>query len=180
MSESAAPPRPPDEWADNPDAQPKPRGKRGREPEPPPPPEEDQTEGKIIGMSTVEEPDPVEVDQFIAARVMAEVEAEQILTPRVRRRAIDLVAKPLGLLAFHVIESGDEAGPGVYGLMEMVDLTTGEQMIVTTGARHLLAQLYALRRQDALPLEVTIEHSQMDLDPSGFRIWLRAAPPPAE
>lgn len=164
-----------------PAAPPPSRGRRRRDPEPPPPepPQVDEHEiEQIITAPLIDQPPEGEVNSHLAARVLASDTPEKALSPIVRVPLSELQGKTLALLEYEILTSMFEDTEGIYGLLIMGDMDTGEELAVTTGARHVLAQVAALRRQNALPAVVTVEASTREFSTSGARLWLRAAQPP--
>ena len=175
---------PVDEWADTlpeKDAA-KPRGRRPRAEAPPPepPPVDDAEIEAIITAPLIEQPPEGEVASHVAARVLASDTPDKALSPIVRVQLSELQGKTLVLLEYKILTSMFEDTEGIYGLLIMGDMDTGEELAVTTGARHVLAQVAALRRQNALPAVVTVEMSTREFGTGGGRLWLRAAQAPPD
>jgi hypothetical protein len=122
--------------------------------------------------------DPDDVSLAIIGRILQAETAEDILGGGGAIHARDYLLRPFTLTDVR-FNRGDftDNGPGFYALLEGAD-PDGVKVIITCGARNVLAQAWRLRDIGALPIQVQLEESERPTA-RGYKVmWLAAAPSP--
>lgn len=124
----------------------------------------------------VEPIDPRQAQEEIIRRILAAESTEDILAEQSAIHARDVLDQTLKLIGFRKMESDyNESGPSFYYLLECVN-ADGEPFNVTCGAVNVMAQVFALAKRNALPLDVMIVESGKATKAGYKPMWLKAAP----
>lgn len=123
----------------------------------------------------VSEADPDQVSMDIIGRILKADTVDAVLGGSGAIHARDYIAKPFALtnVRFNRSDFGDD-GPNFYALLEGAD-TDGVPIVITCGARNVIAQAWKLRDMDALPVKVQIAESDRPTA-AGYKVmWLEKA-----
>lgn len=124
----------------------------------------------------VREIDSDEVTLQIISRILHAEDVDDILGGGSLTHARDMLNVPFALtgVRFNRSDMGGD-GPAFYAVLEGAD-DNGEKVLVSCGARNVIAQAWKLRDIDALPIRVQIEESDRPTS-NGFKVmWLAKAP----
>lgn len=124
----------------------------------------------------VQERDPDQVAMDIIRRILDAETVDDVLGGAGAIHARDFLGRPFMLADVRFNQSSFEsAGPAFYALLEGAD-TDGQKVVITCGARNVIAQAWKLRDMGATPIAVQIVESQRETA-AGFKpMWLEAAP----
>ncbi len=123
--------------------------------------------------------DPEIVQRAIMARILSQDSVEGILdTGSGLDSWGDLEGVPVSVLDVRFNVSTFEEGPPVYAVVDVVVLKgkqEGERLLVSCGGTNVMAQLVALVKAGALPLDVKLTRTTKETR-QGYRpLWLQAA-----
>lgn len=123
----------------------------------------------------VTELDADAVSMQIIGRILQATSVDDVLGGAGAIHARDYLNTPFALTGVRFNRSdiaGD--GPGFYALLEGAD-ADGVPVVITCGARNVIAQAWKLRDMDALPLRVQIAESERPTA-AGYKVmWLEKA-----
>lgn len=121
------------------------------------------------------EVDPDEISMQIIGRILAATTVDDVLGGAGALHARDYLSTPFTLLGVRFNRSGFGGdGPAFYALLEGAD-NAGEAVVITCGARNVIAQAWKLRDLGALPLRVQIRESERETA-AGYKVmWLDRA-----
>jgi hypothetical protein len=119
--------------------------------------------------------DPTQAAIEIVAGILSATSPEQVLKRRETYSSRDLVGVPLEIRGYRVFNSAFESGPRVFFACDARRLDTGEEIIVTSGAANILAQLVALRKLGALPAKVRVATTAKPTRQGYYPLWLEPA-----
>ena len=119
-------------------------------------------------------PDQVAID--IIARILSANDAAEVLGGGSAIHARDYLDVPFVLTGVRLNKSSfDGAGPDFYALLEGAN-SDGEKVVITCGAKNVMAQAWRLDDLGALPCPVVIKQSPSPTS-NGFHVlWLESAP----
>ncbi len=118
-----------------------------------------------------------EAQHAIAKRYLEAETVDEVLGTRTALHARDVLDVPIELRNVRFLRSAfdSEAGPGVFAVLDITIVETGEATAVTCGSVNVMAQAAKLRDLEALPVTVKIVESDRQTE-AGFRpMWLEAA-----
>lgn len=121
------------------------------------------------------ETNPDEVALDIIRRVLDANTVDDVLGGAGAIHARDYLGRPFALRAVKFNRSNyDGAGPQFYAVLEGAD-ENGEKVVITCGARNVLAQAWKLDDMGALPVQVQLEEAPNPTE-AGYRpMWLAKA-----
>jgi hypothetical protein len=99
--------------------------------------------------------DPAAVAASIVASILAAPDAESVLQQASTTAAEDVLGQRLLIRGQRFNKSDKADGPGFYALIDAVN-DDGEVMLITCGARNVMAQIYRLSELNALPCHAAI------------------------
>ena len=127
----------------------------------------------LLGDGSPEFVDPEEASREIVLRILASGDADQVFDQAGTTPCSDILNTPIKITGARAMKSAYESGATMYLLLDVVDLTSGESLLVTCGARNVMAQLYRLTQLDALPVDCRIVPSERPTA-EGYRpLWLK-------
>lgn len=127
---------------------------------------EDVAEGEIVALPQVEQAlfdssvafqeDPAKAAREIVQSILDAEDADEVLSESEVTHARDYLDTPFVALGvnFHTSSYGGE-GPGVFATINAAT-DKGEKLVITCGARNVVAQLYKLLTLNAFPQHVMI------------------------
>lgn len=119
-------------------------------------------------------PDQVSID--IIARILGATNVADVLEGSGAIHARDYLDTPFTLTSVRFNRSTFEgAGPQFYALLEGAD-GNGEKVVITCGAKNVIAQAWKLGDLGALPVGVEIKQSPRPTAAGYHVMWLEAAP----
>lgn len=119
-------------------------------------------------------PEQVTID--IIGRILNATSVADVLGGNNAISADDYLDKPFALTAVRFNKSTfEDAGPKFYALLTGAN-TDGEEVVITCGARNVIAQAWKLQDMDALPLAVQLKQSSKPTAAGFYVMWLEAAP----
>lgn len=99
---------------------------------------------------------PTDAARQIVQDILDATTAEEVLTEAEVIHARDIIDEPFVALSVRLLNSAyDGEGIAIYAVIEAAD-DAGEPMIITCGARNVVAQLWQLSRLNSLPRRVKI------------------------
>lgn len=142
---------------------------------------DDQVEGVLRGtissIDALKIEDPREVQMQIIARILDSDGLDEILGGTTSTQGKDILGRPFTLRGARWMRSSlaDEQALPLFIIMDCSMLDTGEELAVTTGALNVLAQVFAMQKQDLLPADVKLVESEKPTA-QGYRPqWLTPA-----
>lgn len=150
--------------------------------EPPPEPEPDQdpdtpTPAEIAQALTrgvdVPEVEPEVMAAALVDRIMDEDVPGDVLTPITPTTASLVAERPLQITGYQLRKSYYLDGLGVYLLIDAVDLSTGEVLLIMCGATNVVAQVLRAAELGALEVPVRFEQRTSQANPDHTLLWLR-------
>lgn len=123
----------------------------------------------------VSEVDPDQVSLEIIGRILKATSVDDVLGGGGATHARDFLDVPFTLtgVRFNRSDFGDN-GPAFYALLEGAD-RNGEPVLVTCGARNVIAQAWKLRDMGSLPVQVEIQESERPTA-AGYKVMWLAKP----
>lgn len=121
--------------------------------------------------------DPIEVAQDIVRRILEAGDPEQVFSGGRAVGGREALGRPFILhgVRWHRSAYAAEGGLPIFAVLDATFVDTGERVAITTGAVNVMAQVFALARLDALPVQVKIEESDRPTA-AGYRPqWLQRA-----
>lgn len=119
-------------------------------------------------------PEQVTID--IIARILNADTVEGVLGGNNATSAEDYLDTPFALTAVRFNKSTfEDAGPKFYALLEGANID-GEPLVITCGARNVIAQAWKLGDMGALPVQVVLKQSSKPTAAGYYVMWLEAAP----
>ena len=125
---------------------------------------------------TADELDPAHVSIDIIGRILNATTVDDVLGGAGAVHARDFLGIPFVLtgVRFNRSDFGDD-GPAFYALLEAAN-DDGERVVVTCGARNVIAQAWKLRDMGALPVKLVLQESDRPTK-RGYKVmWLEKAP----
>lgn len=119
--------------------------------------------------------DPAEASLAIGRRILTAPDAESVLTPASTISTDELVGEAVELRDYRVMRSDIEGGIPYYMLLEAVRLDTGELIMIDTSSLNIMAQVWKLKRLEALPRRVRIIAAGRRTRQGYVPLWLTAA-----
>lgn len=118
-------------------------------------------------------PDEIALD--IIKRILDAQSVDDVLGGAGAIHSRDYLRKPFKLTDVRFNESSFEGdGPSFYGLLEGAD-PDGVKVVITCGARNVIAQAWKLKDMGALPVDVELAEASRETA-AGFRpMWLEKA-----
>lgn len=122
------------------------------------------------------DPDQVSID--IIARILEATSVDDVLGGGSLTHAREFLNVPFTLTNVRFNKSQyDGEGPAFYAVLEGAD-PQGEKVLVSCGARNVIAQAWKLRDMDALPVQVQLAEAERPTA-AGYKVmWLEKAPRP--
>lgn len=122
--------------------------------------------------------DPEQVTLDIIARILKAETVEDVLGTSTATHARDYLNVPF-LLTGVRFNRGDfaDSGTNFYALLEGAD-DNGEPLVVSCGAKNVIAQSWKLADMGALPLSVVLKESPRQTANGYKPMWLEAGPTP--
>jgi len=118
-----------------------------------------------------------EVARRIVERIMAAESREELWDPIVPVGARDLSMTPIRVFGFQALKSSMNNAVGVFLMIDAVDLSSGEKLLVSCGAPNVVGKLVRAAQLDALPENVrfTLKPSRLNPDQQIIDLELVAA-----
>ncbi len=162
---------------------------------PPPGLDDDQDQGEPDDLEETEDASPeevyralrtgieihvassTEVARRIVERIMAAESREELWDPIVPVGARDLSMTPIRVFGFQALKSSMNNAVGVFLMIDAVDLSSGEKLLVSCGAPNVVGKLVRAAQLDALPENVrfTLKPSRLNPDQQIIDLELVAA-----
>jgi hypothetical protein len=122
-----------------------------------------------------DELDPAQVSLDIIGRILNATTVDDVLGGGGATPARDFLGVPFTLTGVRFNRSDfGEAGPAFYALLEGAD-TDGVKVVITCGARNVIAQAWKLRDMGALPVALQLAESDRTTK-RGYKVmWLEKA-----
>lgn len=111
----------------------------------------------VMGDVLPEVEDAGDIQRSIAARILQAPDVAGVFEEGTTIGTKDLVGVPLQVTSVRIVESQIEDSHPVYMLIEAVNMTSGELLVVNTSSRHIMAQLYQLKALGVMPVEVAVK-----------------------
>lgn len=108
----------------------------------------------------------------IMARILASEDVDAVFQDSAAVAAQDVLDETFTLTDFRLMKSSYEDGPNVFGILDAVDVETGESRAITCGARNVMAQAFRLKTLGALPLAVKIRKADKPTAAGFYPLWL--------
>lgn len=99
--------------------------------------------------------DPAAVAASIVASILQAPDAQSVLQQASTTQAVDVLDQRLLIRGQRFNKSDKADGPGFYAIIDAVS-DDGEVMLITCGARNVMAQIYRLGELGALPCHAAI------------------------
>lgn len=116
--------------------------------------------GTVLDVVTADAAQEDMVRRILEASELAEAFAEYKSTP-----ASDIEGMLVDVTGIAWMKSKHKDGPGVYALMQVVGVESGEQMTVSMGGRSLMASFLWAQRNHEMPIRGTFRRQQSQSDP---------------
>lgn len=110
----------------------------------------------------------------IVERILTAPDVAGIFEAQSSTATKDAVGRYFRIDAVKLMESEYVDSGKTYMLLMCVDMETGEKVTLNSGARHIMAQLWALHTRDMLPVEVTIAEAAKAKQGQNAPLELRA------
>lgn len=121
-----------------------------------------------------ENPDQVAID--IIARILSANDAAEVLGGGSAIHARDYLDTPFMLTGLKLQRSSfDGVGPDFYAVLEGAS-EDGEKLVITCGAKNVMAQAWRLDDLGALPCAVQLRQSPTPTAQGFYVMWLESAP----
>lgn len=111
--------------------------------------------------------------QAIIERILAADTVDDVWANTEAIHARDFLGRAMRLNGFTWQKSDYDDGPGAYAVLDAMDYQTGNKVVITCGARQVLAQLWKLRQLGVLPCDVSIQQTARPTDSGYFPLFLR-------
>lgn len=160
------------------------RADRGAKPDPVPVDPDEPTPAEIREALTAgfDAPDAeaAEIARALVQRIMGAEKREDLLEPIAPINAAQVLERRIGITGYQLRKSRYPDGLRVYLLLDAVELTTGELLLIYTGAVNVLGQVIRGTALAALDVPVKFIQRPSSLHPDRSLLWLVAAdaPPP--
>ncbi len=147
-------------------------------PEPEPDRDPDEPTPAEIAQALKRGVDTPEVDYEVMAaalvsRVMDAEAQGEVLTPITPTTAYQVAERPLQITGYQLRKSYYLDGSGVYLLLDAVDLSNGEVLLIMCGAVNVVAQVLRAAETGALEVPVRFEQRTSQAHPDRTLLWLR-------
>ena len=127
----------------------------------------------LLGDETPEFVDPEQASRDIVLRILQAEDVDAVLDQAGTTPCQDIIGKPIRISGARAMKSDYEGGASMYLLLDVTDLQTGEQLLVSCGARNVMAQLYRVTQLRGFPLDCRILESERPTA-QGYRpLWLK-------
>jgi hypothetical protein len=120
-------------------------------------PAQDDLLPAILGQAELRFEDPGEVANAIALSIATKTSAEDIFGLESTVSSKDLVGVPLEVRDWRLMRSDLSEEPSAFMVIDAVNLETGEVVVMTSGSKHIMAQLYAAKNAGLLPRRLTVQ-----------------------
>lgn len=113
-----------------------------------------------------------EVADMISERILSAETIADVFKSQTMQKSDDWIGAVIEVTDVRWNESTIEESAGIYAVVTATDTKTGEQIMFTTGARQVIAQLYKCDKQGWLPVTVRLCEAQKP-SKAGYRAqWL--------
>ncbi|HEY5989328.1 MAG TPA: hypothetical protein VIV12_23545 [Streptosporangiaceae bacterium] len=121
----------------------------------------------------VPEIEPEAMAAALVGRVMGLDDKADVLVPITPTTASLVTERPLQITDYQLRKSYYLDGLGVYLLIDAVDLSTGEVLLIMCGATNVVAQVLRAADLGALGVPVKFEQRTSQANPDRTLLWLR-------
>lgn len=126
----------------------------------------------LVGDQMPEFVDPEQASRDIVRRILEAEDLDALFEQAGTIGCDDVLGKPLSFRDFRPMRSAFEEGAGMYFVVDAADLETGEQLVISCGARNVMAQLYRAKQLGALPLNAAIVKAPRPTANGYYPLWL--------
>lgn len=119
--------------------------------------------------------DPGDMAEQITKRLLTAESLDDLLSPQEAEKADDWIGKAIEVHGGRWMRSDYDEGAPVYLLIDAVDVESGERVLITCGARNVMAQVMRMHQQGWLPAKVKITRARRASKAGFFPLWLEPA-----
>lgn len=127
----------------------------------------------LLGDQTPEFVDPEQASREIVLRILQADDVDQVFEQAGTTPCNEIIGRPIRISGARAMKSGFESGATMYLLLDVADVETGETLLVTCGARNVMAQLYRIQQLDGFPVDCRIVKTDRPTAEGYYPLWLK-------
>lgn len=127
----------------------------------------------LLGDQAPEFVDPEQASREIVLRILESPDVDAVFDQAGTTPCTEIIGKQIQIEGARAMKSAFESGATMYLLLDVVDLATGEKLLVTCGARNVMAQLYRIQQLDGYPVACRITKSERPTAEGYYPLWLK-------
>lgn len=132
----------------------------------------------LQGVSETAVEDPEMVAREVVKRILTATSIDDVLKPQTLIHAEDMLWVPIEVTDVRFNQSDKEGNlTGAYAVIDAKRMDTGQQVQISCGGQNVMAQLYQLKRLEALPLPVRLRQADKPTARGYYPLWLEAVTP---